>query len=297
MHNGQTMVRILLVVWLVAAAAVTPRLAWAQDLASPVAARPAGVVDELVLRDGSRLYGAAERESDTEIVFRTVAGVVVTVPRADVVRLSRMRGTVVNGEFRRADPNRTRLFFAPTGRALEQGDVYAGLFSIVMPFVQVGLTDRVSVGGGTPLVFGLFDDWNRPYWITPKVLIVSRDRAQVSAGAFHVFDRSGNGGGIAYGVGTFGTDDEAVTLGAGLSYTGFDSGAAVVMAGGERRVHRSLKLLTENYLWVGDGDTSGLVSAGIRFFGERLSADVGVAMPIGSGDLWVFPVVSIVYVF
>lgn len=291
------MTRIFLAVWLAAAATLTPQALQAQDLATPAVVQPAGVVDELVLRDGSRLYGVTERESDAEIVFRTVAGVLVTVPRAEVVRVSRVRGRMAGGEFRRADPNRTRLFFAPTGRALDRGDVYAGLFSIVMPFVQVGLTDRLSVGGGTPLIFGLFDDWNRPYWITPKAQVLARERAQVSVGAFHVFDRSGNGGGIAYGVGTFGSDDEAVTLGAGLSYTGFDSGAAVVMAGGERRVHRSVKLLTENYLWIGDGDTSGLVSAGIRSFGERLSADVGVAMPVGTGDIWVFPVVSVVYVF
>ncbi|HVJ26986.1 MAG TPA: hypothetical protein VM493_05560, partial [Vicinamibacterales bacterium] len=62
--------------------------------------------------------------------------------------------------------------------------------------------------------------------------------------------------------------------------------------GGERRVGPHLKLITENYIWQ---DGEGILSAGVRFMGERLSADLGLAMPIGEG--FVFPVVSFVYVF
>jgi predicted secreted Zn-dependent protease len=37
---------------------------------------------ELTLKDGSRLYGTIEQEDDTSIVFRSVAGVVITTARA-----------------------------------------------------------------------------------------------------------------------------------------------------------------------------------------------------------------------
>jgi hypothetical protein len=276
---------------------VSPMLAMpGEDVAQGQERQGPVELDELLLRDGSRLYGAVVRDTPGEMVFRTEAGLVVTVPRSDVVRVRRMRGSIVDGEFRRADPNRTRLFFAPTGRAVDRGQVYAGVFSFVMPFVQVGLTDRLSVGGGTPLVFGI-SDWNRPFWVTPKLQVVSGERVQAAVGTLHVFDTSGNGGGIAYGVGTFGTNAAAITAGVGRTYTGFGGGRVLVMLGGERQVGRSVKLLTENYLRSSAGNAEGLASAGVRFFGERLSADVGLATPLGTGTFFVFPLVNFVYVF
>ena len=78
-------------------------------------------VFELVLRDGSRLFGRVERESSQEVVFRTTTGSTITASRADVLSLRRVKGRVANGEFRRSDEHRSRLFFAPTARSLERG--------------------------------------------------------------------------------------------------------------------------------------------------------------------------------
>lgn len=249
-------------------------------------------LEELVLKDGSRLYGSVERETEEEVVFRTYAGLVVTVRRSDIAQLHRVEGSVVNEEFWRADPNATRLFFAPTGRSVPRGQVYLGVFEFVMPFVQVGITDRVSIGGGTPLLFG--GEWERPFWVTPKVQVLRGDRLQVSIGTFHIFDASGEGGGIAYAVGTYGGREASMTVGVGGTYTGFDGGGGVIMVGGDRQVSRNIKLVTENYLWKG---RDGIASAGLRFFGENLSADLGFAVPIGAGDFFMFPVVNFVYVF
>ena len=80
---------------------------------------------------------------------------------------------------------------------------------------------------------------------------------------------------LATRVSTFGSADNALTAGAGLAYGGDDRGG-IVMIGGERRVRRNLKLITENYLWKGG---NGFVSGGIRLIGERLSADLALAVP------------------
>ena len=247
---------------------------------------------ELVMRDGSRLFGTVEAESDQEVVFRTTTGSKLTAKRADVASLRRVKGRVADGEFRRSDEHRSRLFFSPTARSLEKGQVSVGVFEFLAPFVQVGVTDRFSVGGGTPLVFGA-GDWDRPFWVTPKLQVYSSASAQAAVGVLHVFDTNGNEGGIGYGVGTFGSADNAVTIGAGLAYSGDDRGG-IVMIGGERRVARNLKLITENYLWKGG---NGFVSGGVRFIGERLSADLALAVPVGLDDVIAFPVVNFVYVF
>ena len=78
------------------------------------------------------------------------------------------------------DANTTRLFFAPTGRTLAQGEGYVGVYEAVLPFVQVGITNGITLGGGTPLFFGL--ESGHPFWLTPKVAIVRGPRVNVAAG-------------------------------------------------------------------------------------------------------------------
>lgn len=193
-----------------------------------------------------------------------------------------------------ADPNQSRLLFGPTGRSLDRGQVYLGIYEFIMPFVQVGVTDRFSIGGGTLLLFGFEEDgFDRPVWITPKLKVFDNKRTQISAGLFQGF---GNGAtpGIAYGVATSGGPRGSLTAGAGIAYSGEGERTAIVMVGGDRQFRHNMKFVTENYVW---GTGSGLVSAGVRFFGDRLSADLGLATPIGDGAGYVFPIVNFVYLF
>jgi hypothetical protein len=249
---------------------------------------------ELVLRDGSRLFGIVVSEDESKVVFRTEAGATVTANRVEIASLKEMSGIVVDGEFFPPDPNATRLFFGPTGRSLAKGQAYFGVYEFVMPFVQVGVTDRLSIGGGTPLVFGLNNEGDRPFWITPKLQLLNRSRTQVAVGTFQVLNAHGDGGGVGYVVGTHGDTGGAFTVGAGLAYGNEVGRSGVVMIGGERQVRRNLKLMTENYVWKG-GD--GMASAGVRFFGDRLSADLAIAIPIGAEDLFAFPMINFVYMF
>jgi hypothetical protein len=247
---------------------------------------------EMVLRDGSRLYGTIERETADEVVFRTQAGATVTARRGDIQSLERIVGSLAGGEFMPPDPNATRLFFAPTGRSLARGDAYLGVYEFLMPFVQVGVTNRFSMGAGTPLIFG-FDEGDRPFWITPKLQIARTSSTDVAIGVFHVFDGQGGGGGVAYAVSTTGNTRDSFTVGGGVAYNDRQARSGVVMIGGERQVRRNLKLITENYGWRG----TGLVSGGVRFFGERLSADLALAAPLGADAVFLFPVVNFVYRF
>lgn len=247
---------------------------------------------ELVLRDGSRLFGTIERESPDEVVLRTQAGAVITARRTEIASLRVVKGRIEKGEFFSEDLHRTRLFFAPTGRSLRRGEVSFGVFQFLAPFVQVGVTERFSMGGGTPLLFG-FDESDRPFWMTPKFQVLDSTNAQAAVGLLHLFNIEGDGAGIAYGVSTFGNTDNAATIGAGLAYSGDDRGW-VLMGGAEGRVSRHVKVMTENYVWkTGDG----ILSGGFRFLGERLSADLALAIPLGVGDFIALPVVNFVYVF
>jgi hypothetical protein len=193
------------------------------------------------------------------------------------------------------DANTTRLFFGPTGRTLDSGEGYVGLYQVVLPFVQFGVSDRVTLGGGTPLFFG--SGSGHPFWFTPKVAIVRGPRVNVAAGALHFLNLDDDGhAGIAYGVATVGSPGASVTAGAGWAYSRFDDdsgNAAIVMIGAERRIAPRLKLMTENYVHQ-DG---GLVCVGVRFLGDRLSADLGLAGPVGADSVFLFPMVNFVWRF
>ena len=250
-------------------------------------------VHELRLSDGSTLYGEVVSETDTYVLFQTMGGATVKVARARIDTLKLVVGRTHEGQFRREDPNNTRLLFGPTGKSLPKGAVYLGVYEFLMPFVQVGVTDRISIGGGTPLFFGI-DESNRPYWITPKVQLLSRAGTHVSAGAFHGFNGDGEGFGVAYGVLTRDVQSGSFTVGAGMGYTSEGDRGPVVMAGADAPMRRNMKLVTENYMWK----SGGVASLGVRFFGENLSADVGIGVFFAAeGPIGGAPVVNFVYRF
>jgi len=114
-----------------------------QDPAPQIGITPPGVTDELMLRDGTRAYGRVEHVDGGLVTFMTTAGATIEVQVAEILSVHSVSGRVVAGEFRRADPNPTRLFFGPTARSLKQGAGYFGVYEILLPFVQVGLTDRI----------------------------------------------------------------------------------------------------------------------------------------------------------
>ena len=245
-------------------------------------------VYELVLNDGTRAYGQIEQQTDTQLTFRTTSGAALTTSWARVVAIRPILGRMVRGEFRREDPNNTRLLFAPTARSVPKGRAYLGVYQALVPFVQVGVTDRFSIGGGTPLVFA-FEGWDRPYWITPKLQVYSDGNTHAAVGLFHGFF-DGEGAGVAYGVLTKERPGGSFTVGAGIGYRSDGARGAVVMVGAEAPATRNIKWITENYAWRSAVITSG----GIRFFGERLAADLAIGIAFVQDETVPFPLVNFV---
>ena len=296
MRRRVSMVVVILVATSWVAGANAPAEGGAGGSTVTVEVPPDGVVQELELADGSRFYGRVEKTEGERVVFRTASGVRVELTRDEVASLRQVRGRVREGDFRPEDPNRTRLFFGPTARSLPRGRGYLGVYELVMPFIQVGVTDRITLGGGTPLVF--FDSGDsHPFWLTPKVQVLRGERTQVAAGVMQfVFTGDDEPVGIAYGVATHGTPDASVTAGVGYGYESTGGRAWIAMAGGDLRVARGVKLLAEGYVWQ---EGEGIVMAGVRFFGSRLSADVGVLTGLvgDDEDSFLAPVVNVVWTF
>lgn len=269
---------------------------------APAAAQVPGTIavsDTLVqvrLADGSTLFGRVVAVEGDRIVLQTQGGARVEVERAQIRSLTRVRGRVQDGEVLQDDPHATRLFFAPTGRTLAAGEGYFGVYELFFPFVTFGVTDRLVVTGGTPVIPGAVGEFA---YFGPKLLVFQGPRTHISAGVFTGFFDGGLAG-IAYGVGTWGDTDNAFTAGAGMSFHREEGGGGVadrplIMLGGEARTGSRTKFISENYFVP--GESFGLVSGGLRFWGERLSADAGVGLFVGEEVECCLPLVNFVYTF
>jgi hypothetical protein len=235
------------------------------------------------------------------ITVEATAGARVELTREQIRSLRRIPGQVRDGSVWLEDPNTARLFMAPTARTLRRGHGYFGVFDLVSPFASYGVTDWLTLAAVTPLAPASLAG----IYVAPKVRLLALPSAQVSAGALAYFDDSGSIG-ILYGVVTLGGADRAVTVGSGLPFATRQESAVenrpILMAGGELRVGRRAKLITENHFWL--GENVGLLSAGIRIFGERLSADLGVGLVLAEfGEFEPYlcclplPLINVVYNF
>ena len=258
-------------------------------------------VYHLVLADGSNFYGHVESRDPERVVFVTLGGVRLEVQASQVRSLEPAHGRVVEGEVWEADPNGTRLFFGPTARSMGQGEGYAGLFELFFSFGAIGLTDRVVLAAGTPV---LPEVAFRIIYLAPKVRLLSVDRLDLAAGVlafFNLEDTDAGSVGVLYGVGTYGDDEAAVTAGVGWGFALDESAELandpVFMVGGELRTARRVKLITENYVIVA-GETLGILTGGVRLLGDRFSADLGAGATVGGGETFCcLPVLSAAYSF
>ncbi|MBX3132265.1 MAG: hypothetical protein KF689_02605 [Gemmatimonadaceae bacterium] len=275
-------------------------------LAAPSAAEAQGQavapdsVSEIRLRDGTVLIGRVVSETETTIVVLTRSGARVEVPVAQIVS---RRETVARagGEVWPDDENGSRLFFSSTGRPVPKGEGYVSSYWLFFPFVGYGVTERFTIAAGTPVIPGAMGEI---FYIAPKFTLYDAGDLSLSVGALSFFltkEIAEGNAGILYGVGTYGSRDNAITLGAGWFYAATDdfsgtSNEPVFMLGGERRISRRVKLVTENWLAVNPG-VSGMFSGGFRFIGDRLSADLGFAGMTGVESACCLPVINFVWNF
>jgi hypothetical protein len=264
---------------------------WAQ--VQPVVEDSARV--RIEMNDGSVFVGTIVSEDEETIRFRTDSNIDVTLARADVLAIERLEGG--RSRNRPDDPNPTRLFFSPTGRSLKAGEGYFAVYELFFPFIGFGVGNVATLAGGVSLVPGI---GTQLFYAAPKITFYQGSKVDLAAGVLvgGVPGETGYGG-VLYGVGTYGTSKTAVTAGVGFGFAQEDvASEPVVLLGLEHRLGDNTKLISENFVFP----TAELLvlSGGVRFFGDTLSADLGFfSSPdvIGEGGFPFFPWIGFVYGF
>lgn len=241
---------------------------------------PEKKIYRIVLYDGTKLTGTIEREDETTVFFRTLSDMPIEIPRSQIKLRKLLTGKMVEGKYFREDPNHTRLLFAPTARSLKTGQGYFSAYQIFFPFVAFGITDFLSMSGGVSL-FPFTT--HQLYYLAPKVRFFHQQNFDLAGGVLYMNITGGDfeGGGLVYGVGTYGTSRWGLTFGLAYGFSGGDlANKPVLMLGGEHRLSNSIKIITEN--WLPPESDVALLSLGIRLFGEHLAADFALIHPAGA---------------
>ncbi len=248
----------------------------------PALAQPDSIIvrplQEIVLQDGSEIIGYIESEDEATIHFTTLSNIQMTIPRIQIRSIRPATGRVVDGEYLHPDPNASRLLLAPTARAIKSGSGYFADYMIFFPMLAFGIADVVSFAGGMSLFPGIDQQL---IYLAPKVTPLHLKNFDVAAGFLHISIPSEEPVGVVYTMGTYGSPDRALTFGLGWGFSQGDlNNESIVVIGGEIRVSRYIKLISEN--WFPPASEVQILAGGIRFFGQRLAADFSFIYPAGA---------------
>jgi len=253
----------------------------------------------LTTNEGLVLEGRILAIADGIVTFQT-DGRTVQVPLSEIASVHPVPRPIGMKPGWYPNPNRTRLLFAPTGRMLRAGEGYFFDYYVIFPGVSVGLSDRVTLGGGVSVIPGISIE-EQLFYVSPKLGLLASENANLAIGAlvigFPGNDEADGVGGILYGVGTLGSEDANVTVGLGFGFVNEDiSGKPILLIGGEKRISENFAFVTENWLIPSEGGQ--VISYGCRLFGERLSVDLAFLNTIGEDALFPgIPYIDVVYAF
>ncbi len=224
------------------------------------------------LKDGSEFIGKIRSQDSLSIIFETQSGTIIDIKRDQIENIEDQRYDFLIGD----DPNKTRLFLAPTGKSLKAGTGYFSVNELLFPMIAYGITDFFSVAGGMTIIPGATDQL---FYLNGKARVLHLEEFDLSAGILYtnITSADENGLTVIYANSTYGTRDAALTLTAGLSVSGTENSGQypIFIIGGELKLSNSAKLLSEN--WILTSPESGKIfSLGVRFYGKKVAGDFGL---------------------
>jgi hypothetical protein len=202
------------------------------------------------------------------------------------------------------DPNPTQLILGPTARTMRKGEGSFTDYELVVPGLSYGVTDHLTIAGGMSILPGV-GLTEQAFYVSPKLGFSPRKEVALALGAFVItagdnFDRESAA--FTYAVATVGPPDASLTMGLGygalLGECRCDT-VPVFMLGGTKVMGRSVALVAETWVPLREPDLGWTpVGLAIRFFGERLSADVGaILVPNALEEGFPIPWLSVSYHF
>lgn len=237
--------------------------------------------------DENEFIGTITSEDNLKIVLKTENYGEITIQTSDIKSRKEIDlQQIKDGKLWFANPQSTRYFWSPNGFGLNKGEGYYQNIWVLWNQFAYGITDNFSIGAGIiPLFF--FGGTATPIFATAKFSFpVVKNKFNVGAGAIvgTLLGESESGVGILYGLSTFGSPDNNVTLGMGYGFAGGElASSPTINFNGMFRISSRGYFITENYYISGGGENFVLISFGGRSIIKKLALDYGLVIPIFSG--------------
>jgi len=229
------------------------------------------------LSDGTEISGLIVSEDGECIEIKNKSGIIIKIPKSQIVSESEYSVVIKYTEDENYDPNGMRLFFAPTARPLKSWGKFISVMEIFLPTIGIGITDYSILAGGMSLVPGAEQQY---IYMHLKFIPFQQENLNLAFGNVYATLTEGErdwDGGFLYTVLTAGDYNYALTLGGGLLWD--NKTYPAIFLGGETRVSRSIKLISENWELIEHKLT--IVSLGVRFIGRYLSSDLALVYGFG----------------
>ncbi len=254
-------------------------------------------------RDGTTIIGTFDREEHGNIYIKNLKGKETYLPRVMVAQTHEVTDdNLQDGEYWFPNLHDTRYFFSPSAFGLEKGEGYFGHSYWMLWQAQFGITDELSIGGGTTF-------WGFPATLNAKYSFNINKDFNYAMGWFWVGDLFGWTGGemgsllnMPYMVVTKGSKENNITLGAGYNLaTPFDdwrdneieaSKRLVLNIGGTFRASRRFAFVFEGWMLNAFGEEPEVMGGpGIRYFRKinRVTARNGAGAKTWDFQLMHFP--------
>jgi hypothetical protein len=248
-------------------------------------------VQELHLRDGTKLVGHVVAIDGDRITFRTLGGIDFALTRRDIVKIREIEGFRTEGEFWERDAADSRLFVFPTARVPAHGRGYFGVYELVVPAFGVGVGGIGMLSGGMSLIPSIPIE-DQVFYIATKLQLVNVEYAQAAVGAMWIRPGGADDAAGAFASVTAGTELASFTGGLALPLyrtDQFDRPTAFFL-GGEVRVARTIKLMSETLILP---DDVTLIALGMRILAGPVIVELaGVTATDTQG---VLPLVNVTF--
>ena len=234
--------------------------------------------------DGNEFLGEITNEDSLSIVLKTKSYGEITISKNDIksrekVEVQQMK----EGKFWFPNPQSTRYFWSPNGYGLKKGEGYYQNIWVLWNQFSYGLSDNFSVGGGVIPLF-LFGGQPTPIFATAKFSVpIVKNKINIGGGAIvgTVLGAGETEFGILYGLSTFGTPDNNISLGLGYGFAaGGWTTTPLLNVNAMFRVTNRGYFITENYYINIDGESAIFLSLGGRWIIKKATLDYGLVFPI-----------------
>ena len=170
-------------------------------------------------RDGTTIIGTFDRQEQGNIYIKDLEGKEVYIPAVMIAQKHEVTDSNLrDGEYWFPNLHESRYFFAPTAFGLEEGEGYFNNLYFLFWQTQYGITDELSIGGGTSF-FGM------PATLNAKYSFNLKKDLNMAMGYFWIGNLFWDGGedrtfvSMPFAVVTKGSKENNITLGIGYNFS------------------------------------------------------------------------------